>query len=107
MNLSGILVISTPSEIDAVIDALNALPDVEVHHVDRDSSRIIIVQEAETINDEVTGLKKIKKMPGIVLAELVYHYFAEDGSLNTEPLPDDLDELTGLPRSVVPTSLND
>ena len=107
MNLSGILVISSPSDIDSVIDTLNGMPDVEVHHVDRDNNKLIVVQEAETIHDEVAGLKKIKKLPGIVLAEMVYHYFADDDSLNTDPLPDDLDEYTGLPRSVVPESLND
>ena len=107
MNLSGILVVSTPSEIDQLIDTLNAMPHLEVHHVDRDSSKMIVVQEAESINDEVDGLKKIKKLPGIVLAEMVYHYFAEDGSPAPETIPDDLDELTGLRQSVVPPYLND
>jgi len=107
MNLSGILVVSTPSEIDQLIDTLNAMPDIEVHHVDRDSCKMIAVQEAESINDEIDGLKKIKQLPGIVLAEMVYHYFAEDGSLAPETVPDDLDELTGLSQSVVPTYLNE
>ena len=107
MNLSGILVVSTPAEIDQLIDTLNAIPDIEVHHVDRDSCKMIVVQEAESINDEIAGLKKIKKLPGIVLAEMVYHYFAEDGSLAPETIPDDLDELTGLRQSVVPPFLND
>ena len=99
--------VSTPSEIDQLIDTLNAMPGTEVHHVDRDSSKMIVVQEAESINDEVDGLKKIKKLPGIVLAEMVYHYFAEDGSPAPETIPDDLDELTGMRQSVVPPYLND
>jgi nitrate reductase NapD len=107
MNLSGILVVSTPSEIDQLIDTLNAMPGIEVHHVDRESSKMIVVQEAESINDEVDGLKKIKKLPGIVLAEMVYHYFAEDSSPAPETIPEDLDELTGMRQSVVPPYLND
>lgn len=107
MNLSGILVVSTPSEIDQLIDALKAIPNIEVHHVDRDSCRMIIVQEAESIHDEIDGLKKVKQLPGIVLAEMVYHYFAEDNSLAPETIPDDLDELTGLRQSEVPPYLND
>ena len=107
MNLSGILVVSTPSEIDQLIDSLNAMPNLEVHHVDRDSCKMIVVQEADSIHDEVDGLKKIKKLPGIVLAEMVYHYFAEDGSLVAETIPDDLDELTGLRSSEVPPYLNE
>ncbi|MEN8207266.1 MAG: chaperone NapD [Pseudomonadota bacterium] len=107
MNLSGILIVSTPSAIDTLIDTLNAMPDLEVHHVDRDNSKMIVVQEAESIHDEVAGLKKIKKLPGIVLAEMVYHYFAEDDSLAPESIPDDLDEYTGLRQSVVPPYLNE
>ena len=107
MNLSGILIISTPSEIDTLIETLNAMLGVEVHHIDRDSNKLIVVQEAETIHNEVDGLKKIKKLPGIVLAEMVYHYLAEDESLTPEKLPDDLDEYTGLQQSAVPAYLND
>ena len=107
MNLSGILIITTPSDIDKLIDELNAMSGIEVHHIDRDSNKLIIVQEADSIHDEVNGLKKIKKLSGIVLAEMVYHYFAEVGSLAPETIPDDLDELTGLSQSVVPPYLND
>ncbi len=107
MNLSGILIISTASKIDALIETLNAMPDVEVHHIDRDNNKLIVVQEAESIRNEVDGLKKIKKLPGIVLAEMVYHYLAEDDSIAPESIPDDLDEYTGLQPSAVPACLND
>jgi nitrate reductase NapD len=107
VNLSGILVVTTPSEIDALIDTLNAMPELEVHNVDRESSRLIVVQEAETVHDEVDGLKKIKKLPGIVLAEMVYHYFGDGDALDPETIPDDLDEYTGLRQSAVPDYLNE
>ena len=106
MNLSGILVVSTPAEIDKLIDTLNAMPGLEVHHVDRETSKLIVVQEAESIHDEVAGLKKIKKLPGIVLADMVYHYFAEDENLEQSDIPEDLDEYTGMKQSV-PAYLND
>lgn len=107
MNLSGILIISTPTEIDTLIDALSAMTSVEIHHTDRESSKLIVVQEAESIHDEVNGLKQIKKLPGIVLAEMVYHYLADDESLAPESIPEDLDKYTGLHRSAVPAYLND
>ena len=106
MNLSGILVVSTPTAINGLIDTLNAMPGIEVHNIDRDSSRMIVVQEAESVHDEIAGLKKIKKLPGIVLADMVYHYFGDDKSLSPEEIPDDLDEFTGLHQSVVPAYLN-
>ena len=107
MNLSGILIITTPAEIDALIDVLNAMPGVEVHHIDRDNNKLIVVQEADSIHNEVDGLKKIKKLPGIVLADMVYHYLADDESPAPEIIPDDLDEYTGLHQSAVPAYLND
>ena len=107
MNISGILVVTTPAEIDSLIDNLNAMPGIEVHHIDRDSSKLIVVQEAESIHDEIDGLTKIKKLPGIVLADMVNHYFGEDKNLTREEIPDDLDEYTGLHESVVPAYLND
>lgn len=107
MNLSGILIISTTPKIDALIETLNAIPDVEVHHIDRDNNKLIVVQEAASVRNEVDGLKKIKKLPGVVLAEMVYHYLAEDESPALESIPDDLDEYTGMQSSAVPAFLND
>ncbi|MDZ7753820.1 MAG: chaperone NapD [Gammaproteobacteria bacterium] len=78
MNLSGILVVATPPHMAAVVAELDALPGVEVHHTDPPSGRIIVVQEAESIDDEVAGLKRIKQLPHVVMAEMAYHYFAED-----------------------------
>ncbi len=83
------------------------MPGVEVHHIDRENNKLIVVQEAEAIHKEVDGLKKIKKLPGIVLAEMVYHYLADDENPAPEKLPDDLDDYTGLQQSAVPAYLND
>ena len=79
MNVSGILVVVSPSELEAGIAALNGLPGVEVHHTDAATGRIVVTQEAETVNDEVDGLKRIKALPGVAMAEMVYHYLDEDG----------------------------
>ncbi len=78
MNLSGILVVATPPNMAAVVAQLAALPGVEVHHTDPPSGRIIVVQEAGSIDDEVAGLKRIKQLTHVVMAEMTYHYFAED-----------------------------
>jgi nitrate reductase NapD len=77
MNLSGILVIVPPEQIEAATSRLNTLPGVEVHHTDPASGRMVVVQEAESVDEEVAGLSRIKALPGVMLAELVYHYFEE------------------------------
>jgi len=91
MNLSGIVVAVPPHKLQDGIAALNALAHVEVHQYDQQSGQIVIVQEAENIHQEVEGLKKIKALPMVTYAEMVYHYMAEDDSLNVMP-SDDIDD---------------
>ncbi len=79
MNISGILVVVSPSDFEAGVSALNGLPRVEVHHSDPKTGRIVVTQEADSVNDEVEGLKRIKALPGVVMAEMVYHYLDEPG----------------------------
>jgi nitrate reductase NapD len=90
MNLSGILVRALPEHVDDVVARLRALPGVEVHEVDVRTGRAVVVQEAPTVDDEVAGLTRIQALPGVVAADMVYHYFAEDpalaaGSAATDP----------------------
>lgn len=106
MNLSGILVITQPENMTPMAQALNDLEGIEVFHTDPATGRFIVVQEAESVGDEIAGLKRIKKLPHIILAEMVHHYIGENSDpMSMEDIPEDLDELTGLP-SAVPAYLN-
>lgn len=78
MNLSGIFVVVKPEWLSTVIPELAALPGVEVHQVDEASGRIVVVQEAADVQAEIEGLQRIKSLPHVILAEMVYHYFAEE-----------------------------
>jgi nitrate reductase NapD len=91
MNLSGILVVADRSRQTEVIATLNAMAGVDVHHIDEPTGRLIAVQEAEDINAEVEGLRRIKALPHVVMAEMVYHYIAEDDAVYPE-LPPELAE---------------
>jgi len=106
MNLSGILVITPPQHLDATVARLNALPGVEVHYQDAASGKIVVVQEAECIRDEVDGLKRIKALPDITLAELVHHWFEEDRELIDAMAPELVDS-DPLDAQRVPRFLND
>ncbi|MBD3867490.1 MAG: chaperone NapD [Acidobacteria bacterium] len=78
MNISGILVITPAEQLQSTIDNLNALPGVEVHHTDPETGRIVVTQEAGSVHGEVDGLKRIKALPHIILAEMVHHHFEDD-----------------------------
>jgi nitrate reductase NapD len=93
MNLSGILVIVTPDHFETSVESLNELPGVEVHHTDVATGRIVIVQEAENVGAEVEGLKRIKQLPHVTVAEMVYHYCAEDDHV-LELQSEDIEQLS-------------
>ena len=104
MNISGILVITSPEHTGTVSTQLQDLAGVDVHYVDAATGRIVITQEAESIRAEVDGLKRIRALPHIILAEMSYHNFEEDREL-IDALPEDLDDET--PGTVkVPDYLN-
>lgn len=79
MNLSGILVVAQREWLEQVVQGLNAMAGVEVHQVEPETGRVVLVQEAADIHAEVDGLKQIKAIPHVIMAEMVYHYIAEDG----------------------------
>ena len=79
MNLSGILVVVPPERMAECATDLATLPGVEVHHSDPATGRLIVVQEADDVAAEMAGLTAIKARPHVRMAEMVYHYFANEG----------------------------
>lgn len=77
MNISGIVVTTAPARVPEVAAALAALPFLEVSHADPRSGRIVVVQERESIADEMDGLRAIQRLPGVISADLVVHYFGD------------------------------
>ena len=106
MNLSGIIVITSPARLPEVCQSLREIDGIEVFHADTDQGRIVIVQEADSVNEEIAGLKRIKALPHIVMAEMVHHYIGDSDDISPlKDIPTDLDDLTGL-SSAVPAWLN-
>lgn len=79
MNVSGIVVGCAPTAIDTCAAALSALPGVEVHAFDRARGQLVITQEAASTGEQEDGMRLIQALPGVLHAELVYHYFDEAG----------------------------
>ena len=96
MNISGILVIVSPQRVESMVDQLQGMDGIDVHHIEAATGRIVITQEAEHISDEVDSLKRIRALPGIILAEMSYHNFEEDNDL-VDTIPADLDDESNIP----------
>jgi periplasmic nitrate reductase NapD len=106
VNLSGILVMANPESQDQVVAALNALEGVQVHQVDAATGRIVVVQEAEDIHAEIEGVKRIKALPNVIMAEMVYHYLAEDERIYEAMPPELIEQQDGFETCAVPAYLN-
>jgi periplasmic nitrate reductase NapD len=106
VNLSGILVSAKTEHLANVVESLSALEGVEVHQVEESTGRVIVVQEAEGIRDEMAGLRLIKTLPNVMMAEMVYHYIADDNDVY-EGIPPELAEEEQSEPCAVPAYLND
>ena len=73
VTFSGILVHAAPGHFDSLVTRLRTLPGTEVHQQDRDNGRLVVTLEAPTVDDEIDGLRRIQKEPGVLSASLVYH----------------------------------
>jgi nitrate reductase NapD len=78
VSISGIVVVVPPNRIDECASALRALPGVDMHHRDTRSGKLVVTLETDSVEAEVEGLKRIKTLPHVILAEMVYHYCGED-----------------------------
>ena len=92
MNLSGIVVAVAPQEFDDGITALNHFKNLKIYQSDQSKGQIVVVQEAENVNMEIDGLKKIKALPMVTYAEMIYHYIEDDNETEITP-PSDIDSI--------------
>ena len=74
MNVCGVLVHANPAKTDDVIQAMQTLDGLEVHHT-AEAGRIVVTVEDTDSTLALDTLAAIHKLDGIVAASLVYHCF--------------------------------
>ena len=74
VHFSSILVTASPPDFPLCVKGLESLPGIEVHLRYPEHGRIVVVQETESAEDQQEGLRRIQATPGVLSAELVYHY---------------------------------
>lgn len=78
MHYSGILVRSRPTDLERCAARVEACTGVEVYLTDASSSSLIAVVETETVAQQEAALRAVQDLPGVVTADLVYHYLDEE-----------------------------
>ena len=79
MHYSAILVQTAPADHSLIVKNLESLPGVEIHHRYPDLGKCVAVLETGTRRQQEELLRTIQSHPGVLRAELVYHYLDGDG----------------------------
>lgn len=76
MNISSIIIKSTPDKTNIVIQELLKSDLCEVHL--HEGNKIVGLIEAKSISDEIAIVKKISKIPNVISAEMAFSYCEEE-----------------------------
>jgi len=76
MPVSSAIVKINPVNFDRIRNELNKLKGVEIHKLN--NSTVIVVIEAETVEQEFEIAKKISKVNGVISFNITYHSFEDD-----------------------------
>lgn len=72
MNLSSVIVIPHPDQIEAVQLRLQEVPGVEVHAVSPEG-KMIVTLEADDDRETVQNYELISRLDGVLSASMVFH----------------------------------
>jgi len=73
MNISSVVIQVSPGNIEEVLMTVKEATFCEYHMHD-DKGRIIVSLEGKDTEEEITKLKMIQQIPGVLSAEMVYAY---------------------------------
>lgn len=74
MNISGIVVHTSPDKIDMIRAQLEKIPGVEVHAASAEGKMVVTIEKSD--DREATDVfEEISRIPGILSTAMVYHHF--------------------------------
>jgi len=85
MNLSSIVVLTTPEYLEEVIDVIKSSPDYE-YHLHDEKGRIIVTIEGKDTEEEIDKLKKLQATPHVISAEMAFAYSEDELEKEREKL---------------------
>ena len=83
MQYSGLVILCDPGRVVDCVRDLSSRPGVDVYSTDPKHGRIVVVVETRTVEEQDAMLRSIQLLPGVRLAELVYHYFGDEDDMPT------------------------
>jgi len=80
MNVSSIVVRTTPENINTVMVAINSIDLCEVHFHDPEG-KIVATIEGESVHDQIELVKRIQDLPFVLNVNLMYAYSDQESYL--------------------------
>ena len=73
-SVSGLCVTAHPDRLDEVERMIGGRRGFEVHARDRQTGKLVVVQERASVDHHRRGLRELQALQGVLTAELVLHY---------------------------------
>ncbi len=77
MNLSSIVVLTTPEYLEEVLENIKSSNECE-YHLHDEKGRIIVTIEGKDTEEEIRKLKALQQIPHIISAEMVFAYSEDE-----------------------------
>ena len=77
MNISAILVATTPEYLEQLKVEIDAIEWAEVHHVE-EQGRMIITIEGKDLDEDLERIKFLNTLPGVITASMIQYYFEDE-----------------------------
>lgn len=78
-HLAGVLIVTSPGRLEALVTQINEFPGCEVHHCQHERDRCVAVLESEDADGHEDALRRIRALEGVVVAAPVFHYVDMEG----------------------------
>ena len=80
MVISGFMLITVKGKTDSVIEQLQKLPGVEVHHIEQEV-KVVLTLEADSVDESYRIGEAFKEIDGIASICLAYTNFEDDEAM--------------------------
>lgn len=77
MNISSIVAMTKPQNLEKCIELLGQIKNCE-YHLHSDEGKIVLSIESESLDEEVNTFKQIENTEFVVSAQMIYTYNDED-----------------------------
>ena len=77
MNLSSIVVLTTPEYLEEVLESIKSSDEYE-YHLHDEKGRIIVTIEGKDTEEEIRKLKALQQIPHVISAEMVFAYSEDE-----------------------------